>query len=84
MLEPLFQCNLECAGCGKIAYENDVLRQRLTVDECLARDECGAPWCRFRREPLIHTDMPKIVRGSSRERSSCTSHERDPVCQTTR
>jgi hopanoid biosynthesis associated radical SAM protein HpnH len=65
MLEPLFQCNLECAGCGKIAYEKDVLRQRLTVDECLAAvDECGAPVVSIPGgEPLIHTDMPKIVAG---------------------
>ena len=65
MLEPLFQCNLECAGCGKIAYEKDILRQRLTVEECLAAvDECGAPVVSIPGgEPLIHTDMPKIVAG---------------------
>jgi hopanoid biosynthesis associated radical SAM protein HpnH len=63
MLEPLFQCNLECAGCGKIAYSNDILRQRLTVDECLAAvDECGAPVVAIPGgEPLIHKDMPEIV-----------------------
>jgi len=65
MLEPLFQCNLECAGCGKIAYPNDVLRQRLTVEECLAAvDECGAPMVAIPGgEPLIHKDMPAIVAG---------------------
>src|SRR5215469_10120785 len=63
MLEPLFQCNLECAGCGKIAYSNDILRQRLTVQECLdAVDECGAPVVAIPGgEPLIHKDMPEIV-----------------------
>ena len=43
-LEPLFQCNLECAGCGKIDYPAEILNQRLSVAECLeAVDECGAP-----------------------------------------
>jgi hopanoid biosynthesis associated radical SAM protein HpnH len=65
MLEPLFQCNLECAGCGKIAYPNDVLRRRLSVEECLAAvDECGAPVVSIPGgEPLIHADMPRIVEG---------------------
>jgi len=65
MLEPLFQCNLECAGCGKIAYPNDVLRRRLTKEECFAAvDECGAPVVSIPGgEPLIHTDMPAIVAG---------------------
>ncbi len=65
MLEPLFQCNLACAGCGKIAYSNDILRQRLTVEECLsAVDECGAPVVSIPGgEPLIHADIPKIVEG---------------------
>jgi hopanoid biosynthesis associated radical SAM protein HpnH len=65
MLEALFQCNLECAGCGKIAYPNDILRKRLTVEECLAAvDECGAPVVSIPGgEPLIHVDMPRIVAG---------------------
>ena len=65
MLEPLFQCNLECAGCGKIAYANEILRKRLTVEECLAAvDECGAPVVSIPGgEPLIHVDMPRIVAG---------------------
>jgi len=65
MLEPLFQCNLECAGCGKIAYANDILRKRLTVEECLAAvDECGAPVVSIPGgEPLIHKDIPQIVDG---------------------
>ena len=37
MLEPLFRCNLACAGCGKIDYPDEILNQRLSVDECLAR-----------------------------------------------
>ena len=44
MLEPLFRCNLACAGCGKIDYPAEILNQRLSVEECLeAVDECGAP-----------------------------------------
>ena len=34
MLEPLFACNLECAGCGKIQYPTDILRKRLSPEEC--------------------------------------------------
>jgi hopanoid biosynthesis associated radical SAM protein HpnH len=65
MLEPLFQCNLACAGCGKIDYSKEVLRQRLGVDECLqAADECGAPVVSVAGgEPLLHKEMPAIVRG---------------------
>ncbi len=41
MLEPLFRCNLACAGCGKIDYPDEILNQRLSVDECMeAMDEC--------------------------------------------
>ena len=44
MLEPLFRCNLACAGCGKIDYPDAILNKRLSVEECLdAVDECGAP-----------------------------------------
>ena len=44
MLEPLFRCNLACAGCGKIDYPPEILNQRLSVAECMeAVDECGAP-----------------------------------------
>jgi hopanoid biosynthesis associated radical SAM protein HpnH len=65
MLEPLFRCNLACAGCGKIDYPDEILNQRLSVDECLgAVDECGAPVVSIAGgEPLLHKDMPEIVRG---------------------
>ena len=44
MLEPLFRCNLACAGCGKIDYPDEILNQRLSYEQCMeAIDECGAP-----------------------------------------
>lgn len=65
MLEPLFRCNLACAGCGKIDYPSEILDQRLSTRECLdAVDECGAPVVSIAGgEPLLHKDMPEIVRG---------------------
>jgi hopanoid biosynthesis associated radical SAM protein HpnH len=65
MLEPLFRCNLACAGCGKIDYPDPILNQRLSVKECLdAADECGAPIVAIPGgEPLIHREIDEIVRG---------------------
>ena len=63
MLEPLFRCNLACAGCGKIDYPKEILDQRLSVDQCIeAAEECGAPIISIPGgEPLIHKEMPTIV-----------------------
>ncbi|MGI4956835.1 MAG: adenosyl-hopene transferase HpnH [Janthinobacterium lividum] len=63
MLEPLFRCNLACAGCGKIDYPAPILNQRLTVQECLDADtECGAPVIAVAGgEPLLHKEMPEII-----------------------
>jgi hopanoid biosynthesis associated radical SAM protein HpnH len=65
MLEPLFRCNLACAGCGKIDYPEEILDRRLSPRECMAAiDECGAPVVSIAGgEPLIHQEMPEIVRG---------------------
>jgi hopanoid biosynthesis associated radical SAM protein HpnH len=65
MLEPLFRCNLACAGCGKIDYPDEILNKRISVDDALgAVDECGAPVVVMAGgEPLIHKDLPKIVQG---------------------
>ena len=65
MLEPLFRCNLACAGCGKIDYPDKILNQRLSVEQCLqAVDECGAPVVSIAGgEPLLHREMPKVVEG---------------------
>jgi hopanoid biosynthesis associated radical SAM protein HpnH len=65
MLEPLFRCNLACAGCGKIDYPAEILNQRLSYDDCMAAiEECGAPAVSIAGgEPLLHRDMPRIVEG---------------------
>ena len=65
MLEPLFQCNLACSGCGKIDYPDEILRKRMSVEDALkAVDECGAPVVSIPGgEPLIHKEMPQIVEG---------------------
>src|SRR6202041_3801617 len=65
MLEPLFQCNLACSGCGKIDYPKEILQKRVGVEDALrAVDECGAPIVSIPGgEPLIHKEMPQIVAG---------------------
>ncbi|MFQ5346249.1 MAG: adenosyl-hopene transferase HpnH [Rhodothalassiaceae bacterium] len=78
MLEPLFRCNLSCAGCGKIDYPEPILNRRLSVDECLAAvDECDAPVVAIPGgEPLIHKEIGEIVAGIVRRRkfvSLCTN-----------
>ncbi len=66
MLEPLFRCNLACAGCGKIDYPDKILDQRISVDDALAAlDECGAPMMVIAGgEPLIHKELKQIVDGA--------------------
>ena len=65
MLEPLFRCNLACAGCGKIDYPDAILNQRMSVDECFdAVEECGAPVVVLAGgEPLLHREIDEIVAG---------------------
>src|SRR5258705_10221100 len=65
MLEPLFRCNLACAGCGKIDYPDEILNQRLSVEECLAAvDECGAPVVSIAGgEPLLPKEIAAITAG---------------------
>jgi len=65
MLEPLFRCNLACAGCGKIDYPVEILDQRLSVADCLAAvEECGAPVVSIAGgEPLLHKEIDAIVDG---------------------
>ncbi len=65
MLEPLFRCNLACAGCGKIQYPAHILKQNLTPEQCFkAVDECGAPMVSIPGgEPLLHPQIKEIVEG---------------------
>src|SRR5271169_706791 len=65
MLEPLFRCNLACAGCGKIDYPAEILNQRLSVPDSLAAvDECGAPVVSIAGgEPLLHREIAEIAEG---------------------
>jgi len=64
MLEPLFRCNLACAGCGKIQYPGHILRKHLSVEQCLrAVDECGAPMVSIPGgEPLMYPEIGHLVR----------------------
>ena len=64
MLEPLFRCNLACAGCGKIQYPAHVLKRHLSVEECLrAVEECGAPMVSIPGgEPLMYPEIGPLVR----------------------
>lgn len=65
MLEPLFRCNLECVGCGKIQKTNDILKKYLSVEQSLsAAEECGAPIVSIAGgEPLIHPHIVEMVKG---------------------
>lgn len=65
MLEPLFRCNLACAGCGKIQYPAHILKSELSPEECFkAVDECGTPMVSIPGgEPLMHPQIDKIVEG---------------------
>jgi hopanoid biosynthesis associated radical SAM protein HpnH len=63
-LEPLFACNLACAGCGKIQHPTDILRQRMSVGDAVAAvEDCGAPMVSIAGgEPLMHPDIDVMVR----------------------
>jgi hopanoid biosynthesis associated radical SAM protein HpnH len=65
MLEPLFRCNLACAGCGKIQYPAHILKQNLSPEDCFkAAEECGAPTVAIPGgEPLMHPQIHEIVAG---------------------
>ena len=64
MLEPLFRCNLACAGCGKIQYPAHLLKRHLTVEQCLAAvEECGAPIVSIPGgEPLMYPEIGRLVK----------------------
>ena len=62
-LEPLYQCNLACAGCGKIQHPQDILSRRLSVEQCVAAvEECGAPMVSIAGgERLVYKEIDKIA-----------------------
>jgi hopanoid biosynthesis associated radical SAM protein HpnH len=63
-LEPLYACNLKCAGCGKIQQPANLLRQRMPVERAVgAIEESGAPMVSIAGgEPLMHPQIDEIVR----------------------
>ena len=65
MLEPLHACNLTCTGCGRIREYSQTIKEKLTVDECLASvDECGAPIVSIcGGEPMIYPEIGDLVKG---------------------
>jgi hopanoid biosynthesis associated radical SAM protein HpnH len=78
MLEPLHACNLTCTGCGRIREYTETIKEKLSVEECLASvDECGAPIVSIcGGEPLIYPDLGRLVRGILKRRKNiylCTN-----------
>lgn len=65
MLEPLYRCNLACAGCGKIQYPPNILTSQLSAGDCMkAVEECPAPVVSVAGgEPLLHPQIDRIVAG---------------------
>jgi hopanoid biosynthesis associated radical SAM protein HpnH len=63
MLEPLHACNLTCTGCGRIREYVSTIKDKLTVEECLASvDECGAPIVSIcGGEPMIYPAIEELV-----------------------
>lgn len=65
MLEPLHACNLTCTGCGRIREYESTIKEKLSVEECLASvDEAGAPIVSIcGGEPLIYPQIGELVQG---------------------
>src|SRR5947208_10208852 len=70
MLEPLHACNLTCTGCGRIREYETTIKEKLSVEECLASvDEAGAPIVSLcGGEPMIYPEIGALVRGILRRR----------------
>ncbi|WP_375490848.1 adenosyl-hopene transferase HpnH [uncultured Jatrophihabitans sp.] len=62
-LEPLFACNLACAGCGKIQHPHEILRQRMPVEQAIAAvEEAGAPVVSIAGgEPFMHPQIDVMI-----------------------
>src|SRR5438445_8764273 len=78
MLEPLHACNLTCTGCGRIREYSQTIKEKLTVEECLASvDECGAPIVSIcGGEPMIYPEIAALVKGILKRRKNiylCTN-----------
>jgi hopanoid biosynthesis associated radical SAM protein HpnH len=63
MLEPLHACNLTCTGCGRIREYESTIKQKLSIEECLAAvDECSAPVVSIcGGEPMIYPGLSELV-----------------------
>jgi hopanoid biosynthesis associated radical SAM protein HpnH len=63
MLEPLHACNLTCTGCGRIREYESTIKQKLSIDECLASvDECPAPVVSIcGGEPMIYPGIGELT-----------------------
>src|SRR3954453_6379272 len=70
MLEPLHACNLTCTGCGRIREYSQTIKEKLSVEECLAWvDEAGAPIVIIcGGEPMIYPEIGPLVRGILKRR----------------
>jgi hopanoid biosynthesis associated radical SAM protein HpnH len=78
MLEPLHACNLTCTGCGRIREYSQTIKEKLTLDECLAAvDEAGAPVVSIcGGEPMIYPEIGALVKGILKRRKNiylCTN-----------
>jgi hopanoid biosynthesis associated radical SAM protein HpnH len=63
MVDPLYRCNLACAGCGKIQYPEETLKKMMSVEQVMnAIEECGVPMVNIAGgEPLIHPQIKEMV-----------------------
>src|SRR5262250_1855948 len=70
MLEPLHACNLTCTGCGRIREYSTTIKEKLSVEECLAAvDEAGTPIVSIcGGEPMIYPQIGELVRKIIRRR----------------
>ncbi len=78
MLEPLHACNLTCTGCGRIREYENVITQRLTLEQCLNADaECGAPTVSIcGGEPMLYPEIGELSKrlvGRGRNVILCTN-----------